>query len=289
MSKIFRTPLAIVLAIAIILSCSFWGTKATNPSTYSHTIEVLDQNRTTVLALTAASAAATAAVSTLPDDYCSSIAEQLSEITSWFMVILGFVFLEKYLLTILGAAACYILFPIGCGMLLTNCFFPKEQLKNLGIKLVAFAGVLIFAIPTGVWVSDQINAIYSESIEITVQAASAVSDNLITEDSGDSEENTSVIDKAKSLLGDLSGSVAGVIQQFKNMLNRFIEATAVMIVTTCIIPILVIIFFTWVVKTLFNIPVVVPTQMLKPKRIKRGNTDETETETELILANAPVK
>ena len=42
---------------------------------------------------------------------CSSISEQLSEFTSWFMMILGFIYLEKYLLTILGAAACYILLP----------------------------------------------------------------------------------------------------------------------------------------------------------------------------------
>ena len=276
MEKYLRIFVIAVLSLAIILSCTFIGNKMTDPATYTHTIEVLDKNRTTVLALTAASAAASAAVSTLPDDYCSSISEQLSEITSWFMMILGFIYLEKYLLTILGAAACYFLIPVGCGALLINCFFPRGMLQGIGAKLLAFGLVLLLAIPAGVWVSDQINDIYSESIEVTVQSASAVSDNLFTEGQDEHEENSSVIDKAKTLLDDLSGSVAGVIQQFKNMLNRFIEATAVMVVTTCVIPILVILFFLWIVKTLFNVQVVFPAPPLKPRKSKQSSDEEKE-------------
>ena len=83
----------------------------------------------------------------------------------------------------------------------------------------------------------------------------------------DREENTTVIDEAKALLGDLSGSVAGVVEQFKNLLNRFIEATAVMIVTTCLIPILVILFFAWLVKTLFHVPLVFPAGLQKSRKI----------------------
>ena len=276
MAKYLRIIVIVVLSLTIILSCTFFGNKMTDPATYTHTIEVLDKNRTTVLALTAASATASAAVSTLPDDYCSSISEQLSEITSWFMVILGFIYLEKYLLTLLGAAACYLLIPIGCGALLINCFFPKGMLQSIGTKLLVFGLVLLLAIPAGVWVSDQINTTYAESIEMTVQSASAVSDNLIAEELDENEESTTVIDKAKALLGDLSGSVGGIIQQFKSMLNRFIEATAVMVVTTCLIPILVIMFFIWVVKTLFNAPVVVPMHL--PKQKKRTQSHDNEKE-----------
>ena len=192
------------------------------------------------------------------------------------MMILGFIYLEKYLLTLLGAAACYLLIPIGCAALLINCFFPRGMWQSIGIKLLAFGLVLLLAIPGGVWISDQIHAIYSESIEITVQSASAVSDNLLTGEANETDESATVIDKAKNLLGDLSGSVAGVIQQFKNMLNRFIEATAVMVVTTCIIPILVIMFFIWVVKTIFNVQVIVPMQMIKPKKVKHTRDAETE-------------
>jgi len=266
MAKYIRIAIVSALALIIILSCTVVGNKLTDPAAYSHTIEVLDKNRASVLGLSAASAAASAAVSALPDDVCSPLAQEISEFTTWFLLILGVIYLEKYLLTIFGAVACYLLIPVGCGILLTNCFFPRSSLRSIGMKLVAFGAVLLLVIPTSVWVSDQINAIYSQSIKITVQSANAVSENLIGEVTAEGEENTTVIDEAKALLGDLSGSVAGVIDQFKNLLNRFIEATAVMIVTTCLIPILVILFFVWIVKTLFHVPIVVPAQLPKPKK-----------------------
>ena len=276
MAKYVRIAIVSILALTIILSCTVMGTRLTDPATYSHTIERLDQNRTTVLGLSAASAAASAAVSALPDDICSPLAQEISEFTTWFLAILSVIYLEKYLLTFFGAAACYFLIPMGCSALLIHCYFPMGILQGIGIKLLAFGTALLLVIPTSVWISDQINSIYSESIEITVQSASAVSDSLIGDMTNEDQENTSVIDEAKAILGDLSGSVAGVVEQFKNVLNRFIEATAVMIVTTCLIPVLVILFFAWLVKILFNVPIVLPARLPKPKKPKRPQEDETD-------------
>lgn len=262
MGKILRIGFVLILAVTIILSCTLIGTKMTDPATYSHTIDVLDQNRTTVLGLSAASAVASAAISTLPTDICTPLAEQLSEFTTWFLLILSVVFLEKYLLTIFGFAVCYILIPVGCGALLINCFFPRRFLQSLGPKLIALSAALLLVIPTSVWACEQVNEIYRASIEITVESANAVSDSLTGEMSDG--ENTTVIDEAKTILDSLSGSVAGVIDQFRNILNRFIEATAVMIVTNCIIPILVILVFAWIVKTLFSVPIILPANLTKP-------------------------
>lgn len=102
---------------------------------------------------------------------------------------------------------------------------------------------------------------------MSIESATAASENLIGDVADDGEEGTGVIDEATALLGDLSGSVAGVVTQFKNLLNRFIEAAAVKIVTTCLIPVLVIVFYVWIVKTLFNIQVILPTSLPKPKRL----------------------
>lgn len=274
MIKYLRIASVCFLALAIILSCTVVGNKLTDPETYAHTIEVLDENRTTILGLAAASAAASAAISAIPDDICSPLAAEISELTSWFTVILAVIYLEKYLLTILGAAASYILFPIGCGALLIHCFFPENVLKSLGTKLVVFGAVLLLAIPSSVWVSDQVNSVYSRSIEATVQSANAVSDHLFDEMSGDGE-STTVIDEAKSLLDNVSGSVSGVIEQFKNVLNRFIEATAVLIVTTCLIPILVILFFAWIAKTLFDVQIILP---FSPPRRRKSRKDPDESD-----------
>lgn len=276
MERYTRIAVAVMMAIAIIVSCTFLGSKMTDPATYEHTIEVLDKNRTTVLGLSAASAAASAAVSALPDDICSPLSQEISEFTTWFLLILSLIYLEKYLLTILGAAACYFLIPVGCSALLINCFFPRSLYQNIGVKLVAFGAALLLVIPTGIWVSDRINEIYSESIDLTVQSANAVSDNLIGDMSGGADGTTTVIDEAKNILGDVTGSVAGVIEQFKNLLNRFIEATAVMIVTTCLIPLLVLLFFVWLIKMLFNVQITVPGTLTHPMKKMRHHRERRE-------------
>ena len=280
MIKQLRVAMVIILALTIILSCTVLGSKLTDPATYSHSIEVLDENRTRVLGLAAASAAASAAVSAIPDDICTPIAEEISELSTWFLTILAVIYLEKYLLTIFGAAACYILIPLGCALLLVTCFFRRHALKNIAIRLLLFALILILAIPTSVWVSDRINDIYSQSIDVTIESANAVSDNLFDEISNEQGKNTNVIDEAKSLLGDLSGSVAGVIAQFKTIMNRFIEATAVMIVTTCLIPIFVVLFYLWLLKTIFDISIIVPANFLRPKKRRQSRRDEDEREFE---------
>ena len=287
MGKQLRIAVVILLALAIILSCTVFGNKFTDPATYSHTIEVLDQNRTRVLGLSAASTIASAAISTLKDDICSSVADELSELSSWFMMILGFTCLEKYLLTILGAVACYILIPLGCSALLVNCFFPAGLFKTVGIRFIAAGLAMLLVIPSSIWVSDQINATYSKSIEMTIQSASAVSDNLVGGVNGDNNGGSAVIDEAKNILDDISNSVTNVIEQFKNLLNRFVEATAVMLVTTCLIPIFVVLFYIWFIKTVFNIPIVVPTNLLHPKRPRhfRKEEDEDEKEDEALLVD----
>ena len=55
-----------------------------------------------------------------------------------------------------------------------------------------------------------------------------------------------------------------VVEQLKTVLNRFIEALAVMLVTSCLIPILVLLFFAWLVKLMLGIE-------LPPLRVKLGN------------------
>lgn len=273
MEKILRAAVITVLALAIVLSCTVAGSKLTDPATYAHSIEVLDGNRATVLGLSAAAAAASAAVSALPDDICTPLAEEISEFTSWFLMILGVLYLEKYMLTIFGTVACYLLIPAGCGALLVHCFFPRTTLKSVGTKLVILAAALLLVVPTSVWVSDRINAIYDQSIQTTVQSASDVTENLIGEVTGEDGENTSVIDEAKTILGDVSGTAAGVVNQFKNVVNRFMEAIAVMIVTTCLIPLLVVMFFAWIAKMLFNIQIIVPVPQLNPRKGKRAAED----------------
>lgn len=67
----------------------------------------------------------------------------------------------------------------------------------------------------------------------------------------------------KSLINKATDGVKDVLKTFEKKINNLVEAAAVMIVTTCFIPIAVIIFFIWLCKVIFGIPISVPTEKIK--------------------------
>ena len=58
-------------------------------------------------------------------------------------------------------------------------------------------------------------------------------------------------------------------KNLENTLNRFIEAIAVMLVTSCVIPILVLLFFVWLVKLVLGVNITLPQIGKKKKEGKR--------------------
>ena len=56
---------------------------------------------------------------------------------------------------------------------------------------------------------------------------------------------------------NITSGVSSGIEKAKEVLSKFIDAIAVLIITTCVIPIAVMIFLIWIIKMIFgiNIPV----------------------------------
>lgn len=62
------------------------------------------------------------------------------------------------------------------------------------------------------------------------------------------EETTGLSGLLSKVTDGISKAAAETVGRFKQVLNNLIEALAVMLVTSCLIPILVILFFLWLVK-----------------------------------------
>ena len=68
----------------------------------------------------------------------------------------------------------------------------------------------------------------------------------------------------------ISQAASGLTDRVGQMLNRFLEALAVMLVTSCLIPILVLLFFVWLVKFIWGIDLPAP----KPLTGRRPHSRE---------------
>ena len=111
--------------------------KMSQPQTFSHAIESLEKKQETVLELTAASTAASVAITLLPGDAATPIADKLADLSGYFLIVLCAIFLEKYLLTIMAGAAFRVLLPLACVLLAASLFFYRDTLR-----MIAKAGAL---------------------------------------------------------------------------------------------------------------------------------------------------
>lgn len=238
----------VIPVIICVLSLTLFRSIFTSSDFAGPYTDYLDDKRTNVMEITAASTAASAAVTMIPGDTGTPIAEKLADLSGYSLIVLCAVFLEKYLVTITGYAAFQWIIPAACIIWVINVlWWKREAASKLALKL-ALIGVVIFAvIPVSVQTSKLIENTYQDSIEETVESATESSQEI--QEKADSD-NDSWWD---AFVGKLAGGVNEVTQKFQNYLNRFIEAFAVMIVTSCIIPICVFVFFIWLFKLVFHL------------------------------------
>lgn len=265
---------ALLLALALV---SFFpvAQKMSQPQTFSHAIESLDKKQETVLELTAASTAASAAITLLPGDAATPIAEKLADLSGYFLIVLCAIFLEKYLLTIMAGAAFRVLLPLACVLLVASLFFYRDTLRALSKKLALFALALVLIIPTSVWVSDTIEDTYRASIGATIESAKQTTDAIgeATDDNADSDTKTGLFSKVTE---GISSAATAAVDKLKSVLNDFLEALAVMLVTSCLIPVLVLVFFVWLVKLFLGVDLPAPRLRARAKSPAANGSESGE-------------
>lgn len=290
--KVNITKCIIAILLIIIGAVSFASVSkyASKPENHKATIESLDDKKETVLELTAATTATSALITLLPGDAATPIAEKMADLSTYLLVVLCAVFLEKYLVTITGYAAFRYLIPAACVLFLINLAVNNETIRKLASKLLIFGLAIFVVVPASVKMSDLIENTYRAQIESAMEEAKETQD--IVGDVSDRESTTEAasdtqsdrkeqsanndttsdsgvfgfLDKAKDAISNAKDSVNDtvsnvaisseeLVKKVENTLNRFIEAVAVMIITSCIIPMLVLVFFFWLVKILLEVDV----------------------------------
>ena len=226
---------------------------STSRDFHAKTIASLDDNKSTVMELTAASTAASAALTLLPGDTATPIAEKLADLSTYFLIVLCAIYVEKYLVTMTGYAAFLILIPLGCIMYAAGIGFGRHTWERIARKLALFGIAIALVIPVSVKVSDLIEHTYQSSIQETVDAAKKATQEIQSSSEGqqdsDSSDNRGVL---SGIISGIKNGVSDISDKVESVLNNFIEALAVMLVTSCVIPVLVLVFFFWLAKSMLG-------------------------------------
>lgn len=264
--------IAALVMVAIVCAFPLRGVFS-SPDVYRGTIETLDAKKDTVLALTAASAATSAAISAVPGDAGTPIAEKLMDLSSDFLIVLAAIYLEKYLLTTMGFASFGILFPVACALMIAGILAYRrvstsESLVRLSRKLALLGVVLVITVPASVMLTNQIEATFEESIDQTVaKAEDMAADAQQAEDEGDGGILEFLAGIGESVGNGINAAVTGA----QDVVNNFIESLAVMLVTSCVIPILVLLFFLWAANLILGINIEAPMRAMRPRSMRASS------------------
>ena len=251
-----RVVLIIVVCILIAaLSFFFLAEILSSPETYSGIIRSIDDKVETVLKLTASSTAASAGITAIPGDVGTPIAEKLADFSEYGILILCVLYAEKYLLSILGSGVFRFIIPIACMLYPLGLFHDLEGIKPILKKIAIVSLALYFVIPLSVHISDRIYETYQASIDNTISAAEDLAEDAAI--AGSSAEDQNAIQRIWSALSESASSLA---ERGAEILNRFIESLAVMIVTSCVIPILVLLFSLWIINQVFGFSIPAPSR-----------------------------
>ena len=245
----------VALVLYALISIFVFSKLTSSPDFYKGTLAELEEKQGTVMELSAASAAASAAITLIPGDVATPIADKLADLSSHFLVVLSTIFLEKYLLTITGMVTFTFLIPIACGMLILNLLFGWESLRLLAIRLAAFGLVIVLVIPASIRISNIIEETYHASIEQTLETAKETTADfeVEVEQQPEQEEQGFWSGVVSKVTNSVSNTVSGVADKAGEMVNRFMEALAVMLVTSCVIPVLVLLSFAWFARTILSV------------------------------------
>ncbi|MHB8129674.1 MAG: hypothetical protein ACYDEX_11815 [Mobilitalea sp.] len=251
-----RTKLLITLLLIALFSIFVVSRIATTQDFNSATIKSLDDKKVTVLKLAATAAASSTALSLIPGDVATPIANQIAKLTSYFILILGAILLEKILIAVVGYLTFTFIIPFSCVLGILYLYFKKEVLRTLAMKMAIFGIVLFAAIPTSIKVSDLIYDSYQDSIEQTVETAEKNKEYIDEKKKDLSAKDQNWIEKIGDYLSDLTSQIgkdiSSMVQKGEDTLTAFLDAIAVMIITSCVIPIVVILIFAWIIKILFG-------------------------------------
>lgn len=269
-----------ILSLSLIAALSFFVATAKLPESafVKGSLESVEDSSDTVMRFSAATLSTSLAISALPDDFATPLADSLADMNFYFVAILVVLFLEKILIRYGIQAAFAIFIPLAC---LAGSLFVltrRRLLKSLAIRLCVLALAAAFVVPcsthiTGVVASD-LTAYVNDTIDETEGGAGKLHEAM---EGG--AENKTMFEKLSDLFQTAIRDVSDLMLHFQNTIRKCMNSIAILILTNCLMPLLTFFVLKWILRELFQIVVPMPSP-----RERRGPEADPRSDSELVSA-----
>lgn len=248
-----------LLSLLLIAALSFFAFASWLPDSgfVGDSLESLEESSDTVMEFSAATLAVSLAISALPDDFATPLAESLTDMNLYFVAILVVLFLEKLLLQYGIKAACTALIPLACLIWGVYLVTKRGVWRSLAVRICVLALAVAFVVPcsthiTGVVAAD-LTAYVHETIQETGDSAGKLNEAM---ESGG--EDQTIFERLSDLFQTAIQGVTDLLTHFQDTIRKCMNAIAILILTDCLMPLLTLFVFKWLLGELFRITLPLP-------------------------------
>ncbi len=240
------------------------------------TVEYLDESQSTVMTFSGTASATSLALSALPEDFATPLASTVSDLNTYFIFMFAVLFVEKLMVLEGTKLAFAYLIPMTCILYGLFVLTEKEVFKNFGRKLLILGIAVVLVIPVSTRFTNIVCKDYMVYVDETIAEADAgatkINEVMTT---GDTE--VGFFDKISAAFKNSIQGVSDLLDYFNNVIKRSINSVAIMLVTTFVVPLLILFLFRWLLTELFALHFPMPRIQVKLPHLKQEESVNRES------------
>ena len=277
--KITTEKLIKILCITFLMVFSLMVlTRIIPDSKYmQETISHLEESQNKIMKFSGTTIGTSVALSALPDDFASPLAGTVSDLNTYFIFMFAVIFVEKLIVLIGTKISLAYIIPFACVLYIASILTSKDLFKSFATKLLILGISLIIVIPFSTHFTDKVRAEYLTYVDETISETEAGNDK-INDVMSSSDENSSIFEKLSNAFKTAIQDANDLLAYFKNVVRKCVNSIAIMLVTTFVLPLLIMLLFRWLLKELFSLHL--PTANISFK-LPRGKQESFVEKTDL--------
>ena len=284
LSKKYAEPVRNILILVLIGVFSFFVITSWLPDRgfIKDSIESVEESSNTVMKFSAATLSTSLAISALPDDFATPLADSLADMNIYFIAILVMLHFEQLLIRYGVKLAFAIAIPVACGIGILSILLKKELLKGIAARVAVLGLAVALVVPCSTHITNYVAADLTAYVENTIADTEDGADKLNEAMDGGTEEQT-IFEKLSDLFQTAINDMSNLLTHFQNTIRKCMNSIAILILTNCLMPIVNFFILKWILKETFHIALPMP-QMRRKHHFESGSgSGPNDSRSELLV------
>ena len=284
LSKKYAESVRNILILVLIGVFSFFVVTSWLPDRgfIKDSIESVEESSNTVMKFSAATLSTSLAISALPDDFATPLADSLADMNIYFIAILVMLHFEQLLIRYGVKLAFAIAIPVACGIGILSILLKKELLKGIAARVAVLGLAVALVVPCSTHITNYVAADLTAYVENTIADTEDGGDKLNEAMEGGTEEQT-MFEKLSDLFQTAINDMSNLMAHFQNTIRKCMNSIAILILTNCLMPIVNFFILKWILKETFHIALPMPQMRRKRHSDSDSGSGSNDSGSELLV------